>query len=119
MAPTCSANPGFESGAASWTHDLGRDLQQRRDPPHAGSWFAWLDGYGTSHTDSISQTVTIPAASTATLSFYLSISPVTRRRLTTAYDTLKVQVTPSGGATSTLATYSNLNKGTGYVAPGP
>ena len=27
-----------------------------------------------------------------------------------------MQVTPSGGATSTLATYSNLNKGTGYVS---
>ena len=61
------------------------------------------------------QTVTIPAASAATLSFYLS-SPVTRRPTSTAYDTLKVQVTPSGGATTTLATYSNLNKGTGYVA---
>ena len=33
----------------------------------------------------------------------------------TAYDTLKVQVV-SGGTTSTVATYSNLNKGTGYVA---
>ena len=27
-----------------------------------------------------------------------------------------MQVTPSGGTTTTLATYSNLNKGTGYVA---
>ena len=49
------------------------------------------------------------------LSFYLSISS-DETTTTTAYDTLKVQVTPSGGTTTTLATYSNLNKGTGYVA---
>jgi hypothetical protein len=33
----------------------------------------------------------------------------------TAYDTLKVQVV-SGSTTTTLATYSNLDKGSGYVA---
>ena len=33
---------------------------------------------------------------------------------TTAYDTLRVQVV-SGGSTTTLATYSNLDEGTGFV----
>jgi len=108
------ANPGFESGATSWTQTSGV-ISSSGATPHSGSWFAWLDGYGTTHTDSVAQTVTIPAASTATLSFYLSISS-DETTTSTAYDTLKVQVTPSGGATSTLATYSNLNKGTGYVS---
>ena len=108
------ANPGFESGATSWTQTSGV-ISNSGATPHSGSWFAWLDGYGTTHTDSVSQTVTVPAASTATLSFYLSISS-DETTTSTAYDTLKVQVTPSGGTTSTLATYSNLNKGTGYVA---
>jgi Zn-dependent metalloprotease len=109
------ANPGFESGAASWTQTAGVITNDASGSPHAGSYYAWLDGYGASHTDSVSQTVTIPAASAATLSFYLYVAS-DETTTSTAYDTLKVQVTPSGGTTSTLATYSNLNKGTGYVA---
>ena len=31
------------------------------EPAHSGSWKAWLDGYGTTHTDTLSQSVTIPA----------------------------------------------------------
>ena len=108
-------NPGFESGATSWTSTSGVITNDAGGTPHGGSYYAWLDGYGTTHTDSVSQTVTIPAAASASLSFYLYIAS-DETTTTTAYDTLKVQVTPSGGATSTLVTYSNLNKGTGYVA---
>jgi Zn-dependent metalloprotease len=108
------ANPGFESGATAWTQTTGVITSDAGATPRTGSFYAWLDGYGTSHTDSLSQSVTIPAASSATLSFYLKISSA-ETTTTTAYDTLKVQVT-SGGTTSTLATYSNLHKGTGYVA---
>ena len=107
------ANPGFESGATSWTQTSGV-ISNSGASPHAGSYFAWLDGYGTTHTDSISQSVTIPSASAATLGFYLYVTS-DETTTSTAYDTLKVQVT-SGGVTSTLATYSNLNEGTGYVA---
>ncbi|MFD5066058.1 hypothetical protein, partial [Streptomyces sp. NPDC058394] len=35
---------------------------------HAGSWKAWLDGYGSAHTDTLAQTVSIPAGCKATLS---------------------------------------------------
>ena len=81
--------------------------------PRTGSYVAWLDGYGTTHTDSLSQTVAIPAGkASATLSFYLKVT--SSETGTTAYDTLKVQVI-SGGTTTTLATYSNANKGTAYV----
>ena len=108
-------NPGFESGATSWTQTSGVITNDASGSPHAGAYYAWLDGYGTAHTDSVAQTVTIPAASTATLGFYLRVAS-DETTTTSAYDTLKVQVTPSGGATTTLATYSNLNKGTAYVA---
>ncbi|GAB3664131.1 M4 family metallopeptidase [Nocardioides korecus] len=108
-------NPGFESGATGWTQTSGVITNATGATPHAGSYYAWLDGYGAAHTDSVAQSVTIPAASTATLGFYLRIAS-DETTTSTAYDTLKVQVTPSGGATTTLATYSNLNKGTGYVA---
>jgi hypothetical protein len=58
--------------------------------------------------------VAIPAGKTsASLSLYLRIT--TRETTTTvAYDTLKVQVI-AGGTTTTLATYSNLNKNTAYA----
>jgi hypothetical protein len=82
--------------------------------PRTGAYNAWLDGYGTTHTDTLSQTVAVPSGkSTASLAFYLYIT--TQESGTTAYDRLKVQAI-SGGVTSTLATYSNVNHGTGYVA---
>jgi hypothetical protein len=72
-----------------------------------------MDGYGSSHTDYVQQNVTIPAASSATLGFHLYVAS-DETTTSTAYDTLRVQVV-SGGTTTTLATYSNLHKGAGYV----
>ena len=81
---------------------------------HGGTGFAWLDGYGTSHTDSATQSVTIPAGKTsATLAFYLHID--THESGSIAYDTLKVQVLNSSGSVlATLATYTNVNAAAGY-----
>ena len=28
---------------------------------HSGTYYAWLDGYGTTHTDTLAQTVSVPA----------------------------------------------------------
>lgn len=60
--------------------------------------------------------MTIPSGCTsATLSFYLHIDTA-ETTTSTAYDTLKVQVLSSSGTVlSTLATYSNLNAGSGYT----
>ena len=82
---------------------------------HGGAWKAWLDGYGTTHTDSVYQDVTIPStATTATLTFWLHIDTAETTTVT-AYDTLKVQVRNTANTVlATLATYSNLNKATGY-----
>jgi hypothetical protein len=57
--------------------------------------------------------VTIPAASRATLAFWIRIDSA-ETTTTVAYDRLSVQVV-TGGATTTLATYSNLNENTTYV----
>jgi len=105
------ANPGFESGSASWTATSGVIGQygSSGQPTHGGTWNAWLDGYGTSHTDTLSQSVTITAGCHATLTFYLHIDTA-ETTTTTVYDKLTVQV----GAT-TLGSYSNLNKASGYV----
>ncbi|MFF2568974.1 M4 family metallopeptidase [Streptomyces sp. NPDC058084] len=106
------ANPGFESGAVSWTSSTGVITNDAGASPRSGSYYAWLNGYGSAHTDTLSQSVTIPATATAPkLSFYLAID--TQESGTTPYDTLKAQVV-SGTTTTTLATYSNATPG-GYT----
>ncbi len=107
------ANPGFESGATSWSATSGVITTDTGAPTRTGSWKAWLNGYGQTTTDTLSQSVTIPAASSATLSFWLYISSA-ETTTSTAYDRLTVQVV-SGGSTTTLGTFSNLNKGSSYV----
>ena len=86
-----------------------------QEPPHSGAWDAWLDGFGTTHTDTATQTVTIPStATTATLSFFLHIDTA-ETTTTTAFDKLQVQVLNTSGAVlATLGTFSNLNHATGY-----
>jgi hypothetical protein len=111
-------NPGFENGStnpAPWTATAGVIDNSTGEAAHSGSWKAWLDGYGTTHTDSILQTVTIPSGKTsATLTFWLHIDTA-ETTTTTAFDTLKVQIrNTSGTVLSTLATYSNLNHATGF-----
>jgi hypothetical protein len=110
-------NPGFENGTntAPWTLTAGVINNSASEPPHSGSWDAWMDGYGTTHTDTAQQTVTIPSGKTsATLTFWLHIDTA-ETTTTTAFDTLKVQVfNTSGTLLSTLGTFSNLNHATGY-----
>ncbi len=109
-------NGGFETGAASpWTLTAGVLNNSTAEPAHTGAWDAWLDGYGTTHTDTASQTVAIPAGKTsATLVFWLHIDTA-ETTTTTAFDTLKVQVLNTGGTVlATLGTFSNLNHATGY-----
>ena len=111
-------NTGFENGTASapWTLSSGVANNSTSEPPHAGSWDAWMNGYGRAHTDTGSQQVAIPAGKTsATLQYYLHVDTA-ETTTSTAYDTLKVQVlNTSGTVLATLSTYSNLNKNTGYA----
>jgi Peptidase family M1 domain len=103
------ANPGFESGATSWTASSGViGAATTSQPAHGGTSRAWLDGYGATHTDTVSQTVTLPAdCTTASLSFWLHID--TRETGTTVFDRLTVAL---GG--TTVATFSNTQAAAGY-----
>ncbi|PYC67811.1 hypothetical protein C7C46_29935, partial [Streptomyces tateyamensis] len=102
-------NAGFETGtAAPWTTSTGVVDNSSSEAAHSGSWKAWMNGYGSAHTDTVSQTVTIPAGCKATFSFWLHID--TAETGSTAYD--KLTVTANG---TSLATYSNVNAATGYV----
>ncbi|MGW5670046.1 M4 family metallopeptidase [Micromonospora sp. NPDC003776] len=104
------ANPGFESGNVSWSASSGVIGQygSQGQPTHSGTWNAWMDGYGSSHTDTLSQSVTIPSGCRATLTFWLHID--TAESGSTAYDKLTVKA-----GSTTLATYSNVNAASGYV----
>jgi hypothetical protein len=88
---------------------------QPKQPPHSGTWDAWLDGYGTAHTDTLSQSVTLPAnCANASFTFWLHID--TAETATTPIDTLNLQVLNSSGTVlSTPGTFSNVNAATGYA----
>jgi hypothetical protein len=110
-------NPGFETGtAAPWTASSGVISDNSKEPPHSGKWDAWLDGYGKTTVDTLSQTVSVPSGcSTYQLSFWLHIDTAETTK-TTAYDTLTVQILNSAGTVlGTLATFSNLNAASGYL----
>ena len=113
-------NGGFETGAATpWSltaNILCSNSTCSGEVAHAGSWFLWLDGYGSAHTDTASQKVSIPSGkTTVNLSYYLHVD--TNETTTAyAYDKLTVQVYNSAGTLlKTLATYSNLNHASGYA----
>jgi hypothetical protein len=112
--PACApaqllGNGGLESGGVSWTATAGVvSSTADGERPHAGSRYAWFDGYGTKHTDTLAQTVTIPTGcKTATLSFWIKIASADTG--TVAHDTFTVKV-----GSTTLATFSNVNR-TGYL----
>ncbi|MEV6523920.1 M4 family metallopeptidase [Longispora sp. NPDC051575] len=98
-------NPGFETATAPWTSTTGViGAWAGTGAPRTGTRSAWLDGYGTTHTDTLSQTVSIPAGcSSYVLSFYLKITTA-ETTTTVQYDKLTVKV-----GSTVLATYSNLN----------
>ncbi|HEX8866389.1 MAG TPA: putative Ig domain-containing protein, partial [Lentzea sp.] len=104
-------NGGFENGTTPWTQTAGViSTATTAEPAHGGTQVAWLGGDGTTHTDTLSQSVTLPAGCTsATLTYWLHID--TKETTTgTQYDKLSVQI-----GSTTLASYSNLDKNTGYV----
>ena len=103
-------NPGFESGNTVWaatTAVIGQNGAQQ--PTHGGSWNAWLNGYGTTHTDTLSQSVSIPAGCRATLTFFLHIDTA-ETTTSTQFDKLTI----AAGST-TLGSFSNLNAAGGYT----
>ncbi|PWI20833.1 peptidase M4 [Streptomyces sp. Act143] len=103
-------NAGFESGNTTWTATSGVITNDSAEAARTGSYKAWLDGYGSTHTDTLSQSVTIPSGCTGTtFTFYLHIDTA-ETTTSTQYDKLTV----TAGST-TLATYSNLNAASGYV----
>ena len=115
--PNLLANPGFESGISGWSAtpnvivaDTGTEAAR------SGTHSAWLDGYTTPHTDTLSQTVTLPLGCTYMLSYYQSIDTTDGSN---AVDTLTTEVLASNGTVlKTLNPASNIDwTGTTPSAP--
>jgi subtilisin family serine protease len=120
-APTCGIteqlliNPGFESGNVTWAASTGV-IGNASATARTGSWRALLGGKGATSTHTLHQQLTIPStACAATLKFWLKITTA-ETTTGTQYDKLFVEIQSSTGTVlKSLATYSNLNKGTAYV----
>ena len=115
--PNLLVNPTFASGRTGWVASPNVIAASAGSEAgyDKGSDFAWLDGYSTPHTDTLSQTVTLPLGCTYTLTYYQSID-TTEANSSSAVDTLTMQVLASNGTTPLYTTtVSNLNA----PAPGP
>jgi hypothetical protein len=99
-------NGGFEGSAAPWTL-AGAAFWSTGGNQHSGTGYSIL-GASNSASGSEFQTVTIPAAHPANLTFWLNIT--TGESLTTAFDYLYVEVRSTSGALlGTLGSFSNRN----------
>jgi phosphatidylserine/phosphatidylglycerophosphate/cardiolipin synthase-like enzyme len=110
-------NPSFSTGtAAPWTATSGVIADNSKEPPYVGSYDAWINGYDYASTNTLSQSIAIPAGcANYVLSFWLHID-TNHTSTTKVYDTLTVQVTNgSGTVLGTVATFTNLNHNTGYA----
>ncbi|MFI9787067.1 M4 family metallopeptidase [Kitasatospora sp. NPDC051984] len=101
-------NGGFEQGTTGWTQSANDITNSNQQTPHGGSWYAWMMGYGSTATETLSQSNIAVPAGTPKLTFWLKVT--TQETGTTPYDTLKVNVNGT-----TVATYSNANASAGYV----
>lgn len=99
-------NPGFESGDVKWSDPNG-DIYDYYPYAYQGYWFTWLDGYSSPVTDpGVSQTVSIPAGCTATLSYYLFVGSNEPNTPTDYF-----YVTANG---TTVQTFNNTSSTGGY-----
>jgi Zn-dependent metalloprotease len=108
-------NGGFEGSVAPWVQSgTGAFYVNPGNYPHGGTGYIYF-GVNNSNSGQNYQTVTIPASCGGALTFWLNVTS-SETTTTTQYDKLFVEVrNTSGTLLATLATYSNLNKGTAGV----
>lgn len=112
-------NGGFENSSTPWVLS-GSALRSTGAFPHTGTGYLIV---ASANLDSGAayQQVSVPSASSPSLTFWLNVTS-SETTTTTQFDKLFIEVrNTSGTLLSTLATFSNLNKGTAgvYVQRGP
>jgi Thermolysin metallopeptidase, alpha-helical domain len=107
-------NGGFEGSASPWVTSGTGFAWSNGAYPHSGTGYTIL-GINNNATGQEYQQIAIPAAAPANLTFWLNVTS-SETTTTTQFDKLFVEVRNSSGTLlATLATYSNLNKGTAGV----
>ena len=110
-------NPNFATGTpAPWTASSGVVIPATTSEPgyNGAQYIALLGGPGGPQTDTLAQTVSIPAACKAvTFSFYLHID--TTQTGSTVHDTLAVQALSSSGTELGQVKFTNVNAASGYT----
>jgi hypothetical protein len=112
-------NGGFEGSSSPWVFS-GTAAWSTGAFPHAGTGYS-LMGTTNSSSGAEYETITIPTGATRNLNFWLNVTS-DETTTTTQYDKVFIEVrNTSGTLLATLATFSNLNKGTAgvYVLRGP
>jgi Zn-dependent metalloprotease len=116
---TCSTelatNGGFEGTASPWVGSgTGYFYVSNGNYPRGGTGYIYF-GVNNSVSGQSYQQISIPSTACGTLTFWLNVTS-SETTTTTQYDKLFVEVrNTSGTLLTTLATYSNLNKGTAGV----
>ena len=79
----------------------------------AGRWLAWLDGFGQAHTDTLAQTVTIPAnCKSAVFTYWVEVNSTTTN---TANKLVLEVLNSSGTVVQTVPVATAANNGSRYV----
>jgi thermolysin len=108
-------NGSFEGSLSPWVSSgSGAFYTSNGNYAKSGTGYIYL-GVNNSATGQVYQQVTIPSSASGTLSFWLNVTS-NETTTSTAYDKLYVEIrNTSGTLLATLATYSNLDKGTAGV----
>jgi hypothetical protein len=111
-APACTSqllkNRQFESGAQNWSQSSAGIILTDGAYEHAGVGYAWLGGLGIAGSQTVTQTVTIPAGCKASLAYWADIR--TDETEAVAYDFFEVVANGT-----VVQRYSNLDAGTTYA----
>lgn len=108
------SNGGFEGSASPWVLAANFLHIANGSYPHGGTGYVYNAASNNLSTSAYQQ-VTIPSTASGSGSFWLNVTS-NETTTTTQYDKLFVEVrSTSGTLLATLATYSNLNKGTAGV----
>jgi len=107
-------NGGFEGSASPWIGSGNGYFYSTGAYPHSGTGYIIL-GVNNNATGQSYQTVSIPSTASGAFTFWLNVTS-SETTNTIQYDKLFVEVRNTAGTLlSTVATYSNLNKGTAGV----
>ena len=112
-------NGGFEGSSTPWVLS-GSAARSTGSFPHSGTGYL-IVASANNQTGAAFQQITVPGGSAPSLTFWLNVTS-SETTTTTQFDRLFIEVRNTSGALlSTLATFSNLNKGTAgvYVQRGP